>query len=308
MHSESSIEFNMLNVGCGNAPRGDVNVDPSRSQMSLDKKSNNFVVANAAFLPFRDEAFDVAFSAFSVEGVKEPFPVLKEMCRVAKRKAIVRYFFTQGKGEEAPNHSHRFDETWLQNAASTLGFEIIQFTNSPDYPFSGRLLKKFPKRLQKIPTWGILRRFEKWYRKTRKVPIEMEAWIKKNDPDLTPPKRKFVVVYNIPEVFRDSFSSSPFVSPDKVIAYHNVDNESLSKFYNEAVRKHLAEDTWFIFCHQDFILREDLQSRLREKNTEAVYGPIGVRFAADHFLGQIIQANNQPLGDKLVKDATCPNA
>ena len=62
------------------------------------------------------------FLRFTIEQVKEPFLMLKEMCRVAKRKAIVRYFYKWGSGAGAPHHIYRFDERWFQNAAATLGF------------------------------------------------------------------------------------------------------------------------------------------------------------------------------------------
>ena len=91
MRDEHPVEFNVLDVGSGNQPRGDVNVDLFRGSSSPKKRANNFVDADAEFLPFKDEAFDVAFSAFTIEQVKDPFLMLKEMCRVAKRKTIVRY-------------------------------------------------------------------------------------------------------------------------------------------------------------------------------------------------------------------------
>ena len=137
------------------------------------------------------------------------------MCRVAKRKAIVRYFYKLGSGARAPNHIHRFDEKWFQNAAATLGFESIQFTNSIDYPISGRLLKIFPKKIQKIRAWGILRHFERWSRRIRKVPVEMEVWIKKSGRRFDSAEMKFVVVYNIPEAFRKYFLQAPLFLPTK---------------------------------------------------------------------------------------------
>ena len=259
MRDEYPVEFNMLEVGSGNEPRGDVNVDLFRGLISAKRRTNNFVVADAAFLPFRDEAFEVAFSAFTIEQVKEPFLMLKEMCRVAKRKAIVRYFYKWGSSARAPNHIYRFDEKWFQNAAATLGFENIQFANSIDYPISGRLQKIFPKKIQKTSLWRVLRHFERWNRRIRRVPLEMEASIKKGIRRFDSAETKFIVVYNIPEVFRQCFSSSPFISPDKVIAYHNVKNEPLPKFYNETVRRHLAEETWFIFCHPRLYLARRLE-------------------------------------------------
>ncbi len=303
MTEQYPAEFNILDVGSGNEPKGDVNIDLIRHPTSLKKRAKNFVVADPAFLPFRDEAFNVAFSAFIIEQVPNPFRMLKEMCRVAKRKAIVRYFYKWGSGAAVHRRIYRFDEKWFQNAAATLTYESVQFVNTIDYPISGRLLKIFPKKIQKTSLWRHLRHFERWTRRIHKVPLEMEAWLKKTGPCFDSAETKFVVVYNIPEIFKKCFSSSRFVSPDRAIAYHNVKNEPLPKFYNETVRNHLAEDTWFIFCHQDFIFREDLALRLKEKDTESVYGPIGGRLGLEYSLGQIIQTNNEPIGTPLIKDA-----
>jgi hypothetical protein len=113
-------------------------------------------------------------------------------------------------------------------------------------------------------------------------PLEMEALIKKKFKRLDSGDAKFVVVYNIPEIFEKYFLSSPYVSTDKTI----------TKFYNQTVKKHLTENVWFIFCHQDFIIKEDLTKRLKKMDTQAIYGPIGVRLKENMFLGQIIQAND----------------
>ena len=135
-----------------------------------------------------------------------------------------------------------------------------------------------------------------------KFRLRWKFGLRKVDAALIPLRRSSLWFTTFQRFLGKCFSSSPFVSPDRVIAYYNVKNEPLPKFYNETVRKHLAEETWFIFCHQDFVLREDLRLRLKEKDTEAVYGPIGVRLAVEPFLGEIVQANNEPIGTPLIKD------
>ena len=301
MPNDHQVEFNFLDVSSGNAPRGDVNVVFFRPQ-TPKKIGDNFVVADSAFLPFKNEAFAVAFSAFTIEQVAEPFLMLKEMCRVAKKKTIVRYFHKWSSGPRDPNSKYRFNESWFQEVAATLGLGSIQFANSIDYPMSGRLIKFFPKNIQMTKPWRMLRGFERWLQRLFVAPLEMEAWIKKSNRQLDFDKVKFVVVYNRPEVFKKAFASSPFVSSDKVIAYQNENHEPLPKFYNKTVLEHLSEEVWFVFCHQDYILLEDLELRLKDKDTESIYGPIGVRLGVDSFLGQIIQTNNQPIGIRLFKD------
>ena len=301
MPNENLAEFDMLDIGSGNASKGDVNL--GIRDCASAKKPKNFVIADVMHLPFKDEAFNLAFSAFTVEQVKAPFVMLKEMCRVAKRKVIVRYFHRWSSGAGSLDNIYRFGESWFQNAARKLNLESVQFANSMDYPLSGRLLKFFPRISQQTFLWNPLRHFERWFRRIVRIPLEMEVWIKKIRPSSNSSKIQFVVVYNSPEIFRNCFSSSPYVSSDHVIAYNNIENEPLPKFYNETVKKHLNEETWFIFAHQDFVLKEDLQLHLKEKDANSIYGPTGVKLAGESFLGQIFQTNNEPIGTALTKDA-----
>ncbi len=301
MFNEYFAEFNLLDISSKNALRGDVNIGIFRDGAS-GQKANNFVIADCMHLPFRDEAFNVVFSAFTIEQVKAPFVMLKEMCRVAKRKAIVRYFHRWSSSPREQDSLYRFDERWFQNAATTLGLESIQFANSIDYPISSRLLRICPRISQQTLPLRTLRHFERWFRRIARVPLEMEVWFKKIRHPIDSCDVQFVVVYNLPEIFRNFFSSSPYVQSDRVIAYYNKKNQPLPKFYNETVQKHLNEETWFIFAHQDFVLQEDIKLRLKEKDTQSIYGPIGVKLAGDSFLGQIVQTNSEPIGTLLLKD------
>jgi hypothetical protein len=301
MPNESPLEFNMLEVGPEVQPRGDVSIGFSTTHLSM-KITNSFVVADSENLPFRDEAFDIAFSA-TLEHFKQPSLVLKEMCRIAKRKVIVRYIHKRASGARAPGHINFFDASWFHKAALNLGLGSVQLTNSLDYPISGRLGKRLPRGFQKSLLWRLLCHFERWYlRRMLWLPLEMEAWIEKKPKQFDSDALKFVVVYTIPEIFQKCFSSSPFVSPDDTIAYYNEKNEPLPKFYNATVRKHFTEDVWFVFCHQDFIIKEDLKKRLKTKDTQSIYGPIGVRLKENMLLGQIVQANDQFTGVHLDKD------
>jgi len=298
MPNDYPLEFNMLEVGSGKLPRGNVNVVFSRKQAS-EKIYDNFIVADSTFLPFINESFNVTFSAFAIEKAANPIFMLQEMCRVAKKRAVFRFH----KSENNSKHQKPgFTEDWFQKQVSILGFDSVQFANSIDYPVTGKLLRQFPKRIQKIKSWGVLRRFERWLRRIFGVQVEIEVWVKKSSRHLLSDEVRFVVVYNNSEVLKNAFASSPYVSPEKTYAYNNVINEPLPKFYNKTVQEHLNEDVWFVFCHQDFVLLEDLSLRLKDKDTESVYGPIGVRFSVDHFLGQIIQTNNQPIGTPILKD------
>lgn len=301
MPDKSPVEFNMLDVGSRDTLRGDVNIVLFRDQ-TFHRRGENIIVANPSFLPFKNDAFDVAFSAFAIGQVKKPFVMLKEMCRVAKRKVVVRYWHKWGSGASGRQSIYRFSEEWFRQAGATLDLETVQFANSIDYPVSGRL-KNLQKNTHNSKAWRSLQHFERWSRRIHKVPLEMEAWFKKSKPEFNSGNVKFVVVYNNQEAFKRYFSSSPYAASDKVVAYFNAKNEPLPKFYNQTVQNHLNEDTWFVFCHQDFVLQEDLSSLLKQKDIQSIYGPIGVRLGVDGLLGQITQTNNTSLGTYLTEDA-----
>lgn len=315
MTKQDSLDFNMADIGFGTIPRGDVNVDFFRSGFNPQTgdqtkggfvspmKVKNFVLADATHLPFKDDAFNVAFSSHTIEHVQNPLLMLREMCRISKRKAILRFPHRRGSGAVMPYHVNYLDESWFQRASAILGFEGVQFTTSYDYPISSRIRKLAPNWFQKTLPWRALQHFErKRLREKIRIPFEMEAWVKKNRDLTDSAKVKFVVVYNRPEIFKKCFASSPYVSSDNVIAYHNVNDEPLPKLFNKMVQENSRENLWFAFCHQDFVLREDLTSRLKGKSIEAIYGPIGIPLAESRLLGMITQANGVPIGIPLERD------
>ena len=81
-----------LDVGCGNFPRGDVNIDlrgaGSVHRFCRDKirvkAIKNFVRADAEHLPFRNKIFPESISSHSIEHVKNPVRMISEMKRVTR--------------------------------------------------------------------------------------------------------------------------------------------------------------------------------------------------------------------------------
>ena len=203
----------------------------------------------------------------------------------------------------APTHINYFDENWFNKLAKTLGVQIQQFIASYDYPISTIIWKICPSNMfsfinRSIP-WKALRLFEiKIFQKTFHLPREMDVWIKKKHRP-GKPKIKFIVVYNNYEIVRSCFLSSPYISPIDVITYHNKRNSALPMVFNLMVGEHLDEDVWFAFCHQDFIINEKLESRLKGKDVEEIYGPIGARPSENRLLGMITQADGTKLGSEL---------
>jgi len=115
----------VLDVGCGNYPRGHVNLDlyPEKtlhrtSGSIINTKGINFVKGSAEFLPFRNESFDIVFSDNIMEHLENPILFLRECLRVAKSKVevIVPHRYARNKLQLFPAIGHRnfFNLQWFQ--------------------------------------------------------------------------------------------------------------------------------------------------------------------------------------------------
>ena len=87
----------ILDVGCGDAPRGDVNVDLFINQTPhiwrphvIDaKKIPNFMRADAEHLPFRDGMFETVYCCDLIEHFVNPTKCFLELWRVSKRTVLI---------------------------------------------------------------------------------------------------------------------------------------------------------------------------------------------------------------------------
>jgi SAM-dependent methyltransferase len=311
----------ILDVGCGTNPVGDVNVDFFREgfnpqtgdqksgELMLTSKVKNFVVADAEHLPFKDSVFVVVFSSHVIEHVHNPFLMLKEMCRVSKRKVVVRCPHRKGSGAKRPFHLHYLDETWFKSAVTKLGFQCKLFIRAFDFPFTERIKLLAPrswlKALESSLAFRALRRFERSLQRggRLKIPLELEVWIQKKRSPSNSQEIVFVVVYNNPDIYQSCFNSSSYIFSDTVIPLYNDSRKALPALFNMVLQRFLNKDVWLVFCHQDFILQESLRPMLKGKDVKAVHGVIGARIAYSEFFGKIIQTNGVPIGCELVDDA-----
>lgn len=82
-------KIGILDVGCGAAPKGDVNVDLFPDDLGqcgvhwTSKNVPNFILTDAANLPFRDKAFRVLLAFHVLEHISDPLKALREWRRVA---------------------------------------------------------------------------------------------------------------------------------------------------------------------------------------------------------------------------------
>ena len=96
--------FLSLDVGCGSRPKGDVNIDrldkdSDPLKYNLLQKQNfvvnndkiqNFVRADARYLPFQDKVFDKSYCFHLMEHISEDQIVYEELKRVSSREIEIR--------------------------------------------------------------------------------------------------------------------------------------------------------------------------------------------------------------------------
>lgn len=295
----------ILDVGCGNAnlAKGDVNVDFFKSGVNVQigqqligeavnpKRIKNFVVADACHLPFKNECFDVAYSSHVIEHVLNPFLMLSELYRVSKRKVIVKCPHRKGSGAKRPFHINYLDEDWFKRTSSKYGFKnTLCFTNNMqaflDFPIecldNTLLAKAFRYAQIKV---GLTR------------PFEVEAWITKNSNLRENDPVKLVCVYNDKAILKSCLLKSKISLKDVCFIKNSVD--ALPVFFNKFAEANFNVDCWLVFCHQDFVFTDNLQTVMAGKNANTVYGVTGVRFGSRKLYGQFLQTDNSIAGLKL---------
>jgi SAM-dependent methyltransferase len=151
----------VLDIGCGNSPKGDVNCDlfvghtPHiiNDEPSINpKKTANFIRCSAEFLPFKDKSFDIVNASEVLEHIVDPPFLLKEMKRVSRETVLLdvpnlRRFFA----EENPYHVYSWSSLSLYNLLKLFFSEVrIEASEYAEY---------IPRWLQEIKGFGILMKF-----------------------------------------------------------------------------------------------------------------------------------------------------
>jgi len=140
-----------LDVGCGNTPIGDVNIDflgseRHRAGVKLAAKNiPNFICASAYALPFRDDFFDEVVSFHLLEHLDAPLIALREMVRVSKDlvTVVVPAFAFRGECEE---HLYTWGEGSLLNILRKAGLEDVKVSTGWFREVKGNILKRAYKR------------------------------------------------------------------------------------------------------------------------------------------------------------------
>ncbi|MFA6570601.1 MAG: hypothetical protein WCT77_05130 [Bacteroidota bacterium] len=87
---------------------------------------------------------------------------------------------------------------------------------------------------------------------------------------------EFVTVINNFDIYNRIFINNSFLSNFKLVKFDNTtENLPLAKRYNQYIDKLMPENTWIVFCHQDFEFKEDISTLLQNLDYSNIYGPIG---------------------------------
>jgi len=139
----------ILDVGCGSTAHGSVNIDAfpkDRNQCGQEynpKHIQNFVLADAHYLPFHDQTFDMVVCSHVLEHLHNPLQTLKEMRRVCKHKVILRVP-SHFNLDESKAHIFSWDPLTLKNLLLLVFRKVnVEYTDRVSSGH-GRLSKYMP--------------------------------------------------------------------------------------------------------------------------------------------------------------------
>jgi SAM-dependent methyltransferase len=138
----------ILDVGCGARAQGDVNVDlyPKDRQQCRSswnpKNLKNFVLADASYLPFKDDAFDLLTARHVIEHLHEPLQALTEWKRASPTVSITTP--SEYSLDRTPTHLFTWNVSSLKNLLSQVFSEVhVSYTAQKNVLY-GWLLKRLP--------------------------------------------------------------------------------------------------------------------------------------------------------------------
>ena len=149
----------ILDVGCGDVAKGDVNTDVY-IPTPLPK---NFLLSTAELLPFKNSTFDIVRSAYVIEHNLYPVEMMKEHLRVCRKKIKIYTDNSDWIGVYAyrllkigsifhDEHYYKWSKEYFTNILNRLGWQgkVSVFNTSPSFLVKGMSL------LGKLPRIGII--------------------------------------------------------------------------------------------------------------------------------------------------------
>ena len=89
-------------------------------------------------------------------------------------------------------------------------------------------------------------------------------------------KIDIVSVVNNHNIYEKYFINNSHINKQNLIYYDNsIENIPITKRYNNYLNNKLNDDTWVVFCHQDFEFRENIDNKIKLLDRDSIYGPVG---------------------------------
>ncbi len=87
-----------------------------------------------------------------------------------------------------------------------------------------------------------------------------------------------VTVVNDFKMYDACIKNNPFMNCFNLIAIDNRTNpKGITEHYNNYIKTKMQDDTWIIFCHQDFSFKENISKKVEMLQRNSIYGVIGTR-------------------------------
>ena len=88
-----------------------------------------------------------------------------------------------------------------------------------------------------------------------------------------------ISVVNNDDYYNKYILENPYLKNRKNIHFIKIENTIKNKpiplLYNDFLTNNKENDCWFIFCHQDWELKDDIELILQKLDKNKIYGPIG---------------------------------
>jgi ubiquinone/menaquinone biosynthesis C-methylase UbiE len=122
----------VLDVGCGEIARGDVNID----QYVPKRIPANFILCSAEKLPFREASFGCVRNSYVIEHLIDPVKFINDCTMISKKKVVIitdnsdwlgeYYFRLVGSGRIFhPEHCYKWSVEYMRTLLSRLKIKAI---------------------------------------------------------------------------------------------------------------------------------------------------------------------------------------
>ena len=124
-----------LDLGCGENPRGDYNVDC----FLPNPLPKNFILANTENLPFKKNSFDIVYSFYNIEHMDNPSKYITDLLSIAKKNVLIVtdnsewigdiFFRIIGSGRiYHKEHCYKWSKEYMENLLERIGITNFEVT------------------------------------------------------------------------------------------------------------------------------------------------------------------------------------